>query len=538
LQFLADRSVVTKLASVLLVALAALGALAVVAWTSNSRLSAATTSVSKLSTLTHQVDQLDYYNADLDGWQVAYGWDASFMGGPAAVSSKDANRIGLLADEVGLDRLMDQLGTNLMTPYEKSLFVQVRKQWAQFFNIDKQVVAIYKENTPASLHKAYEIIQNGASYNVYVEINTLTAKMLRSVTARAANDRKAAEEASTSARWETLLAFLIGALVAGGLMALVARSVLRPLRRVKTALDQVATGDLAIDTEIAATDEFGAMTASLNKAVDKVRAMLSQVHEVSEALGTSASSLSAHMSDIGDEAGVGSEESSSAASAAEQISASVQSVASATEEMAAAVHGIAGNAERAARVAAAAVEAADLASQSVAHLEQSSREIGSVVAVITAIAEQTRLLALNATIEAARAGDSGRGFAVVAGEVKGLADETTKSTGDIAQQVETIQRDSAAAVKSIEQFATVASEINAAQQNIAAAVEEHTATTSEIGRRVTEAANGTDQVAKNVSRVARTAVSTTTRVNSAKSVAADIAAMSQKLSAAVAGYHC
>jgi methyl-accepting chemotaxis protein len=83
-------------------------------------------------------------------------------------------------------------------------------------------------------------------------------------------------------------------------------------------------------------------------------------------------------------------------------------------------------------------------------LSDKTQQIGTIVDVITKIAQQTNLLALNATIEAARAGEAGRGFAVVAEEVRKLATEAATSAEKIADIIKEVQSENTRVVSSME----------------------------------------------------------------------------------------
>ena len=182
------------------------------------------------------------------------------------------------------------------------------------------------------------------------------------------------------------------------------------------------------------------------------------------------------------------------ASASDEASANVQTVAATAEELAVSVGEIGTRVATASRIVSQVTENAITANLKVEGLATAAKRIGDVVSLIQDVAAQTNLLALNATIEAARAGEAGRGFAVVASEVKTLADQTARATEEIKQQIAAIQNSTNGAVDAMQSIVTTMGEVNKNTQEIAGAVQQQSAATSEISHSVRQAARGTEDV--------------------------------------------
>jgi methyl-accepting chemotaxis protein len=226
----------------------------------------------------------------------------------------------------------------------------------------------------------------------------------------------------------------------------------------------------------------------------------------------------------------------SAALAADGVSQNLHLIAAATEELATTIREVARHASEASSVASAATTEVNAASATVSDLAAASHHIEEVLQFIGNIATQTHMLSLNATIEAARAGEAGRGFAVVADEVKQLSQQTASATENVRESVTSIQGGSVQAASAMARVTDTMERVNDNQHGIASAVEQQTATTSDIGRNTASAAAGSADLAHSVASLVGNIRLTAYAGAEARSVAAELARIEATLESLLGDY--
>jgi methyl-accepting chemotaxis protein len=190
-----------------------------------------------------------------------------------------------------------------------------------------------------------------------------------------------------------------------------------------------------------------------------------------------------------------------ASSASTETARRMEATVTATEELSGSIAEIGRQASVGLRKAQSAVGDTERSQDAIRSLDAAAGRIGSVVDAISAIAAQTNLLALNATIESARAGEAGKGFAVVASEVKTLANQTSRATEDISQQIAAVQDATKRSVAEITSIARAIGELTGVSTNIATAVEEQSATTRSIAESIQGAAGHTARASDEIGSV-------------------------------------
>ncbi len=315
----------------------------------------------------------------------------------------------------------------------------------------------------------------------------------------------------------SLIGLSIAALMAA-MVAVLIRSITRPLRRSMQAMANIASGeaDLTRTLDVSGNDELTTLGRDFNTFTQKLRTVIGQLLETAGSLEQSSDALGGLAGQAHTQSQQQSQQMELVATAVNQVTYAVQEVAKNAEHASTEV----GDAEKQAGLGQHNIEASlrqiDQLSSTIGEavgviqsLANETTKIGSVLEVIGSIADQTNLLALNAAIEAARAGEQGRGFAVVADEVRLLAQRTQTSTAEIHTMIERLQKNSGAAVtvimesnrasqatveqasqagESLAQIAQALRNLSGLNASIASATLQQTHVVEDINQNVTQAA--------------------------------------------------
>ena len=460
---------------------------------------------------------------------------------PSAIASAEKNLRARLQEAEAAQLAYEKL---ISEPEERAIFIELRDVKARYMQGAERILAAMKAGNQASALDIIEQEQNPLADQLTKMLLEL-GKINRDGAAAAAEQ---SEETYTTSKMLVIGSIVAALIITVVLAILISRSIVGPLGQAVQATETIASGNLTQRIHFDGKDEPAHLLASLAMMQDNLRTTITQIGNSSVQLASAGEELSSVAEDSSRNLQRQNDEIQQAASAVTEMSAAVDEVArnavstaEESNESSRLAHEGRDKVKLTVTALRSMTEEFSRTSALIGGLAEQSKDIGKVLDVIRAIAEQTNLLALNAAIEAARAGEAGRGFAVVADEVRALAHRTQVSTQEIEQMISQVQGGTTAAVQSMKgsvehagKTLTVAEEAGGALEQIyqkagqigernlliASASEEQAAVAREVDRNIvnisdlsTQTAAGANQTSAATYELARLATDLNTLVS-------------------------
>ncbi|KEO81366.1 methyl-accepting chemotaxis protein [Tumebacillus flagellatus] len=434
--------------------------------------------------------------------------------------------------QTSLEKLNLQMKQN-MESYEKiattdddqKKVAELKKNWQAYSDAQNKVIE-QSLNSPVVAFQLWEGNLSASYKKLTSTLDDINNKNVQVIQ----NSKSVLHSTYVSSWVITLIVIAVIALLAGALGLATNRYFLKRINRLVEVNKVLADGDLRVDPNIRAHDELGQLATSTSAVIANLRVIIGQVGEASYQVAAASQRMA-----------VSAEESNRAG---QSVAVTVQEVAEGTSrqversqdsanlmnelahavgEITTTMDMIVGMAEETSQVASIGREVLETTSEqidgirdantdTVEAFEEMYRQLGriiEIVNVITEIAAQTNLLALNAAIEAARAGEHGRGFAIVAGEVKLLADQSSKAANEVREIVsdsqagmETMKAALAGTNKRVGEGVRAMNETNRSFEVILASIEEMQEQVKSVASTTDAIAKSTQQVLGNIEDVA------------------------------------
>ena len=410
--------------------------------------------------------------------QVQEWKDLLLRGNDPAAFEKYQNAFKTKGDETQAD--LNKLKTLLSKLGLDSNQTDVAKQSLQELN-GKYLTALksYDTANPESAHIVDALVK-GMDRAPTKQIGDIVAYVLEQsehMMAETSEQQTAAyHRASLLSLLGIILAFMLGSVMTYYFVG----SITRPLAHAVHIARTVAAGDLTAKVEVVGKDETAELLTALEEMTRSLIKIVSQVRAGTETISTASSEIASGNLDL--------------SSRTEQQAGSLEETAAAMEELSSTVKHNSDNTKEAQSMA---NNASDIAQKggavvgdvisTMSSINDSSKKIVDIIAVIDGIAFQTNILALNAAVEAARAGEQGRGFAVVASEVRNLAQRSASA----AKEIKALINDS---VEKVGTGTKLVDQAGETMQEVVASVKRLTTIISEIANANQEQSTGLNQI--------------------------------------------